>query len=173
MAFSVTCPINRHDGPSLRAASAAFDLLALTLSLLISPRLRLRIGHRVRGVADVPPWSIGGGGAFPGHGALSKLTRARLRIRVERRVVVLCFDVDSSGIARTTAAQLIAYWSGIVFLVEELLTLVIRRPPAVATVILAGDPRIGSGSKCDAIGHCAPPPQGCCSHASAADGPLE
>jgi hypothetical protein len=89
-----------------------------------------------------------------------ELTLAGVRILVERTVVLLCFDVDSSGIARTAAAQLIAYWSGIVFLVEELLPLVIGRPPAVATVIPAGDPRIGSGSKCNAIGHCAlPSPQ--------------
>ena len=85
--------------------------------------------------------------------------------RIERRVVLLCFDVDDFGIARTAVAQFIAYWSGIAFLVEELLPLVIGRPPAVATVIPAGDPRIGSGSKCNAIGHCAlPSPQkGCCS----------
>jgi hypothetical protein len=77
----------------------------------------------------------------------------------------LCFDADSSGIARTEAAQLIAYWSGIVFPVEELLPLVIGRLPAVATVIPAGDPRIGSGSKCNAIGHSVLPSaqRGCCS----------
>src|SRR6266852_3554520 len=102
---------------------------------------------------------IGKRGPFPGSG-FSEWTLARLCILFERSVVLLCFDVDSSGIARTAAAQLVAYWSGIVFLVEELLPLVIGRPSAVATVIPASDARIGSGSKCNAIGHCAlPSPQ--------------
>src|SRR5215813_10728411 len=80
--------------------------------------------------------------------------------QVERRVVLLCFDVDGPGVARTAATQFNAYCSGIALLVEELLPLVIGRPPAVAAVIPAGYPRIGSGSKCDAIGHCAlPSPQ--------------
>ena len=101
------------------------------------------------------------GKAFGGRFAVAS---GSLR-RAGRRGVWLCFDVDSSGIARTAAAQFIAYWSGIVFLVEELLPLVIGRPPAVATVIPASDPRIGSGSKCNAIGHCALPStqKGCCS----------
>ena len=48
-----------------------------------------------------------------------------------------------------------AYWSGIASLVEDLLPVVIGRPPAVAAVVPAGDPGIGSGSKRDAVGHCA------------------
>jgi hypothetical protein len=75
-----------------------------------------------------------------------------LRINRKRRI-----PGPRCVLARTAAAQLIAYWSGIVFLVEEFLPLVIGRPPAVATVIPASDPRIGSGSKCNATGHCALP----------------
>jgi hypothetical protein len=44
-----------------------------------------------------------------------------------------------------------AYRSGIAFLVEKLLRLVIGRPSAVAADIPAGDPRVGFGSKCDAV----------------------
>jgi hypothetical protein len=50
-------------------------------------------------------------------------------------------------------AQLMAYWCGIAFIVEDLLPVVIRRPPTVTAVIPAGDPCIGSGSKRNAIGH--------------------
>jgi hypothetical protein len=47
-----------------------------------------------------------------------------------------------------------AYRSGILFVVEELLPLVISRPPTVAASIPAGDdPRIDPGSKGDAVGH--------------------
>jgi hypothetical protein len=53
--------------------------------------------------------------------------------------------------ARAELAQFLAYRSGIAFLVEELLPLVICRPPAVATVKPASDPRIGSGSKRNAV----------------------
>jgi hypothetical protein len=69
---------------------------------------------------------------------------------------MLCFDVYDFGIARAEAAQSMAYWSGIAFLVEDLLPFVIGRPSAVAAVIPAGDP-CGSGSKCNAVGHCAFP----------------
>jgi hypothetical protein len=48
--------------------------------------------------------------------------------------VLICFDVDNFDIARAEAAQFIAYRSSIAFFVEELLPLVIGRPPAVAAV---------------------------------------
>ena len=46
-----------------------------------------------------------------------------------------------------------AYRFGIAFLVEELLSRVIGRPPTPATVVPGGDTRIGPGSKRDAVGH--------------------
>jgi hypothetical protein len=70
-------------------------------------------------------------------------------------VVLLRFDVDDLGIARAEAAQFLAYRSGIAFVIEELLPPVVGRPPAVAAIIPAGNSRIGSGSKCDGIGHSA------------------
>src|SRR4029077_15082582 len=57
------------------------------------------------------------------------------------------------GIARAEAAQLTAYRPGIAFPFEDLLPVVIGRPPAVTAVIPAGDPCIGPGSKRNAIGH--------------------
>ena len=63
------------------------------------------------------------------------------------------FDVDDFGVARAQAAQFMAYGAGIVWIVEPLLALMIRRPEATPARIPAGDPRIGSGSKCDAVGH--------------------
>jgi hypothetical protein len=50
-----------------------------------------------------------------------------------------------------------AYWSGIAFVVEDLLPVLIGRPATVAAVVPAGDPCIGSGSKCNAVGHNALP----------------
>jgi hypothetical protein len=69
------------------------------------------------------------------------------------------FDVDDFGVARAQAAQFVAYGAGIVWIVEPLLALMIRRPEATPARIPAGDPRIGSGSKCDAVGimHSFPP----------------
>jgi hypothetical protein len=64
------------------------------------------------------------------------------------------FDIDEFGIARAELAQFSAYRSGIAFLVEEILPLGIGRPPAVAPVIPAGDPRIDSGSKRNAVHIC-------------------
>ena len=61
------------------------------------------------------------------------------------------------GIARPELAQFVTHWFGVAFLVEELLPLVIGRPPAVAPVIPARDSLVGSRSKRDAIGHCTPP----------------
>jgi len=72
---------------------------------------------------------------------------------LERTAVLFYFDVDDFGIPRAEAAQPTAYGSRIMPFVEELLPLVIGRPPATAAVIPAGDRAIGSGSKCDAIGH--------------------
>src|SRR5271155_1215456 len=46
-----------------------------------------------------------------------------------------------------------AYGTGIVAVVEPFLALMISGPPGIRAGIPAGDPRIGSGSKCDAIGH--------------------
>jgi hypothetical protein len=63
------------------------------------------------------------------------------------------FDVDNFDIARAEAAQLLAYWRGIAFPGEALLSLVISRPAAAAAVVPPGDRRIGSGSKRNAIGH--------------------
>src|SRR5580693_4769695 len=77
----------------------------------------------------------------------------RISGRGRSTVVLLRFDVDDLGIARADAAQFLAYRSGIAFVIEELLPPVVGRPPAVAAVIPAGDSRIGSGSKCDGIGH--------------------
>jgi len=61
--------------------------------------------------------------------------------------------ITTSAFARAEAAQFIAYWPGIAFLVEDLLPVVIGRPSAVAAVIPAGDPCISSGSKRNAVGH--------------------
>src|SRR5215831_17055219 len=50
-----------------------------------------------------------------------------------------------------------AYWSGIAFIVEDLLPVVIGRPTATAAVVPAGDACIGSGPKRNAVGHSALP----------------
>ena len=63
------------------------------------------------------------------------------REALDRRRQHGCFNVDDCAIVRAEAAQLMAYWSGIAFLVEKLLPLVIGRP-AVAADIPAGDPSI-------------------------------
>src|SRR5215468_10462757 len=63
------------------------------------------------------------------------------------------FDVYNTRIPRAEGAQPTAYGSRIMPFVEELLPLVIGRPKAIAAVIPAGDRAIGSGSKCNAIGH--------------------
>ena len=67
------------------------------------------------------------------------------------------FDVDDFGVARAQAAQFMAYGAGIVWIVEPLLALMIRRPEATPAGIPAGDPRIGPGSKCNAVRHSFPP----------------
>jgi hypothetical protein len=61
------------------------------------------------------------------------------------------FDVDDFGVARAQAAQFMAYGAGIVWIVEPLLALMIRRSEATPAGIPAGDPRIGPGSKCNAV----------------------
>jgi len=72
---------------------------------------------------------------------------------LERTAVLFYFDVDDFGIPRAEAAQPTAYGSRIMPFVEELLPLVIGRPKALAAVIPASNRAIGSGSKCNAIGH--------------------
>jgi hypothetical protein len=61
------------------------------------------------------------------------------------------FDVDDFGVARAQAAQFMAYGAGIVWIVEPLLALMIRRSEATPAGLPAGDPRIGPGSKCNAV----------------------
>jgi hypothetical protein len=69
------------------------------------------------------------------------------------KVVLRDFDVDDFGVARAQAAQFMAYGAGIVWIVEPLLARMISGPKATPAGIPAGDPRIGPGSKCDAVGH--------------------
>jgi len=61
------------------------------------------------------------------------------------------FDIDEFGIARAQLPQFLTYRSGIAFVVEEILPLVICRPAAVAAVIPGGDPCIDSRSKRNAV----------------------
>src|SRR5262249_33889145 len=61
------------------------------------------------------------------------------------------FDIDEFGIARAELAELPANRSGIAFLVEKLLPLSIGRPPAGNAVVPAGDRRIDSRSKRNAV----------------------
>jgi hypothetical protein len=63
------------------------------------------------------------------------------------------FDVDDFGVARAQAAQFMAYGAGIPWVVEPLLPVMISGPKAIPARIPPGDPRIGSGPKCDAVGH--------------------
>jgi hypothetical protein len=67
------------------------------------------------------------------------------------------FDIDDVGIARAQLAQLMSYWFSVAFVVEQLLTLLIGRPSAVAPVVPAGDILVGSSAQRDAIRHCATP----------------
>src|SRR5690348_11140852 len=81
--------------------------------------------------------------------------RRRAKFRrsyVNMRVVLREFDIDEFGIPRVQAAQFLANGSGIISVIKLLLALTISRPPAIPAGIPAGDPRIGSGSKCDANG---------------------
>src|SRR6516165_5366657 len=64
------------------------------------------------------------------------------------------FDIDEFRIARTALAQFAAYRASVAFFCEEMLPLVIGRPPAVAAVIPGGDARIESGSKRNAVHMC-------------------
>ena len=57
------------------------------------------------------------------------------------------FDIDEFSVAWAELAQFSAYRAGIAFLLEEMLPLVIGRPPALAAVIPGSDSRIDSGSK--------------------------
>ena len=63
------------------------------------------------------------------------------------------FGVDDFGVAWAQATQFTAYGTGIPWVVEPLLSVMISGPKAIPARIPAGDPRIGSGSKCDAVGH--------------------
>src|SRR5262249_16214624 len=64
----------------------------------------------------------------------------------QRKVILHCFNVDDFGVPWAEAAQFMACRSGIAFLVEKLLPLMIGRPSAVAADIPVGDPRVGFGS---------------------------
>ena len=67
------------------------------------------------------------------------------------RNIINGFYIDEFGIAWAELAQFLAHRSGIALLVEEFLPLVIGRPPAIAAVKPAGDPRIDSGPKRNAV----------------------
>ena len=64
------------------------------------------------------------------------------------------FDIDEFSVAWAELAQFSAYRAGIAFLLEEMLPLVIGRPPALAAVIPGSDSRIDSGSKRYAVHIC-------------------
>ena len=82
------------------------------------------------------------------------LRNARFRqYHAKLTVVPGDFDVDDFGVAWAQAAQFTAYGTGIPWVVEPLLPVMINGPKAIPARIPAGDPRIGSGSKCDAVGH--------------------
>jgi hypothetical protein len=72
-------------------------------------------------------------------------------MRAFERNIASGFDIDEFGVARAELTQFPAYRSCIAFVVEEILPLVIRRPPAVAAVIPASDSGIDSGSQRNAV----------------------
>jgi hypothetical protein len=72
-------------------------------------------------------------------------------------VVLHEFDVYHIGVSRAEAAEFLANGTGIVSIIELLLALTIGGPPGIAAGIPASDPRISSGSKCDAVWHYALP----------------
>jgi hypothetical protein len=118
-------------------------------------RCRPRITERGR---PAQAWRLvprGGSQVCTGEAATASLSHRRYH--VDRRIVELCFDVDDLGIARTKAAQFVAHWSGIALPVEDLPPVVIGRPPTAATVVPAGEPCVGSGSKRNAVWHLALP----------------
>ena len=83
---------------------------------------------------------------------LPKLNRRGAAVAASlQHSIISGFDIDEFGIARAELAEFSAYGSGIAFLVEEFLPLVIGRPPASAAIVPAGDPRIDSRSKRDAV----------------------
>ena len=69
------------------------------------------------------------------------------------RVVLREFYVDDAGVPRAQAAQFFANRTGIVRVIDPYLALTISGPSAIPGGLPAGDPRIGSGSKCDAVRH--------------------
>ena len=86
------------------------------------------------------------------------LRNARFRqYHAKLTVVPGDFDVDDFGVARAQAPQFTAYGAGIVWIVEPLLARMISGPKATPAGIPAGDPRIGPGSKCNAVRHSFPP----------------
>src|SRR5215470_4750778 len=72
-------------------------------------------------------------------------------MRASERNIASGFDIDEFGVARAEHTQFPADRSGIAFLVEEILPLVVGRPSAVAAVIPASDSSIVSGSKRNAV----------------------
>jgi hypothetical protein len=69
------------------------------------------------------------------------------------RVVLREFYIDDAGVPRAQAAQFLANGTGIGRVIEPYLALTIGGPSAIPAGIPAGDRRIGSGSKCDAVRH--------------------
>ena len=68
-------------------------------------------------------------------------------------VILRALDVDDFGVPRAQAAQVTAYGTGIVLAIEPLLARMISRPRSISASVPTGNPRIGSGSKCDAVAH--------------------
>jgi hypothetical protein len=94
-------------------------------------------------------------GVAAGRGGQSCCTTSALQ-RARLGFVLGDLNVDNLGVARTQIAEFIAYSTGIGRIIEPLVPLVIGRPPRIPAGIPAGDRFIGSGSKRDAVGHCAP-----------------
>jgi hypothetical protein len=79
---------------------------------------------------------------------LPKLSRRGAAVAAGlQRSIIGGFDIDEIGIARAELTKFSADGSGIAFLVEEFLPLVIGRPPASTAIVPAGNPFIDSGSQ--------------------------
>jgi hypothetical protein len=139
-------------GQSVTGYSSTFLSSAFASFTRMRGRCRPRAGRPAQAWRLVPR---GGSQVSTGEAATASLSHRRYH--VDRRIVELCFDVDDLGIARTKAAQFVAHWSGIALPVEDLPPVVIGRPPTAATVVPAGEPCVGSGSKRNAVWHCALP----------------
>ena len=149
----------------------------------MADRVAAQLPRKPRGPAAVALWRLGGGvaraSAFCGRSrrdrgnpgetgpdetmdlrhsrprcvsALGESPRFR-RHHGKISVVLRDFDVDDFGIPRAPAAQILAYGTGILRIVEPLFPLMISRPHAISPGVPAGDLCIRSGSKCDAVGH--------------------